>query len=120
MAEGAAQALVVSNHPEDTLGQRPVPCEEAARRPYPVYCFDPSPATTQGEARAFAELARVHGWRSVQVLTFKPQVTRARVLLGRCYDGDIRMLVSDEPYSRSEQLVYQTGAFIKVALTPGC
>lgn len=56
-----------------------------------VMCFHPRPLTTQGEARWTATAAAAHGWRSILVITSTPQDNRARLRLGRCYDGDVRV-----------------------------
>lgn len=58
--------------------------------PYEVLCFEPRPDRTQGEARAVAQLARERGWRSVIVVTSRYHVTRATMLLERCFDGEVR------------------------------
>ncbi|MEO9240377.1 MAG: YdcF family protein, partial [Jatrophihabitantaceae bacterium] len=36
---------------------------------YQVICFQPHPATTQGEAREIGQLAREHHWKSIIVVT---------------------------------------------------
>lgn len=116
---GQASALVVSAHPADLGGERPAVCDDRHVR-YPVFCFDPVPATTQGEARAVRELARRHGWSSVRVVTFGPQLSRARLLVSRCYDGDVRMTDSGDSYDAAYMYLYQTGAFVKALGLPGC
>ena len=85
---GAAPVLAISH------GRRPGSVD--ANRlcngglPYEVLCFEPRPDRTQGEARAVAQLARRRGWRSVIVVTSRYHVTRATMLLERCFDGDVR------------------------------
>jgi uncharacterized SAM-binding protein YcdF (DUF218 family) len=54
-----------------------------------VVCFAPSPETTRGEAEEIGRLARAHGWSRLVVVTSTPHVTRARLLVGRCYDGTL-------------------------------
>ena len=119
MAKGGASALVVSAYPPDLDGQVPPPvC--VTPQPYPVYCFNPVPATTQGEARSLRRLAAEHQWRSIQVVTFRPQMERARLLIGRCYSGELRVVDSGQEFNRVGNLVYQSGAFAKAVATPGC
>jgi len=53
-----------------------------------VTCFTPSPFTTQGEARFVRAKARREGWHRILVVVGTPQITRARIRIGRCYAGD--------------------------------
>ena len=43
----------------------------------------------RGEPRAFAELARREGWRSVTVVTSSYHRHRAGLLVGRCFPGTV-------------------------------
>ena len=88
-----------------------------------VICFHPDPSTTQGEAKAINQLAAENGWRSLAVVTWTTHVARSRVLLSRCFDGDLylvdypdEMTLGDRVY---EQL-YQSASFVKVLLQPTC
>ena len=49
-----------------------------------VQCFRPEPFTTQGEARYVAATAKLHGWKSVIVVTTPDQTSRARLRIKRC------------------------------------
>jgi uncharacterized SAM-binding protein YcdF (DUF218 family) len=60
-------------------------------QPFEVVCFTPSPQTTRGEAESIGELARAHGWSRIVVVTSTPHVTRARLLVGRCYHGTLEV-----------------------------
>ncbi|WP_050347024.1 ElyC/SanA/YdcF family protein [Arsenicicoccus sp. oral taxon 190] len=117
MQQGVAGTLVVSAHPAD-IGRVPAVCSQ--QKAYPVVCFDPDPSTTQGEARAVAGLARERGWTSLQVITFDPQVERARLILGRCFPGRISMLEHNEGYDLPLMLAYQSAGWAKALLSPGC
>lgn len=118
MDDGRASALVVSAHPEDTRGVPPDVCRR--RMPYPVYCFDPDPATTQGEARAVERLAQEHDWHSFQVITFRPHIERARLIVGRCVEGRVTYLQSSEAYDPVFQSIYHALGFVKAWARPGC
>lgn len=99
-------------------------------RAYRIICFNPDPFTTQGEARALRDLSAQYGWKSANVLTAQFHVTRARVIVSRCYTGNLRMVADrmDLPlisltkptYSWAYQYLYQTAAFVKVAIHPDC
>jgi uncharacterized SAM-binding protein YcdF (DUF218 family) len=54
-----------------------------------LHCFAPHPASTQGEARAIAAMARQHHWDRLLVVAGTTQVTRARLRIGRCYGGQM-------------------------------
>lgn len=87
MGNGVAPNLVIPNGmaPEWPAGNRA--CTET--RHYHVYCPRPDPDTTQGEARAIAELAERERWRTVLVVTSTYHVARAGLLLDRCFDGEV-------------------------------
>jgi hypothetical protein len=77
-------------------------------------CFTPDPATTQGEARAVAELAREHGWDDLIIVSGTTQVTRIRLRQGRCFDGDVQVVaVREPPWPFVYRWVYEHGALIK-------
>jgi hypothetical protein len=79
-----------------------------------VICFDPSPATTRGEAEFAGRLARRYHWRSVALVAVAAQDTVARIQLGRCYRGKIYMV--NAPLAVPEwlyQVAYQWGSTIK-------
>jgi uncharacterized SAM-binding protein YcdF (DUF218 family) len=86
--EGAAPVLVVSD------GGRPGRDQARLCRERPeglrLVCLSPDPATTRGEARAFAELAGREGWRSLVLVTSTYHLRRAELLLDRCYGGELR------------------------------
>jgi DUF218 domain len=85
------------------------------------HCFDPRPKTTQGEARSIANLAAEHGWKSVMVVTTPDQTTRARMVIKRCYSGDVVMLDAPNRAGRFFKLAYEWGATIKaLTLKRGC
>ena len=68
-------------------------------------------------------MAAEHGWTSATVITFTPHVTRTRLLMQRCFAGTLRVAADTTPLPLAEwagQYFYQTGAFVKVALNPGC
>ncbi|WP_427172287.1 YdcF family protein [Arthrobacter sp. 92] len=128
MKQGYAPTLAVSV-PLGKDGRFDAPiC--GSNRPYRVICFNPEPFTTQGEARALSDLSLRYGWRSADVLTAQFHLARARVILDRCYAGDLTMVAdrrrlplfsaSDFTGSWIYQYMYQSAAFVKVAVNPGC
>lgn len=98
---------------------------------YRIVCFDPDPVTTRGEARALQRLAEEHGWQSANVLTAQFHVSRARILLQRCYNGNIAIIAFPTPMPLLEfpnvaepswmyHFLYESAAFVKVALEQDC
>jgi uncharacterized SAM-binding protein YcdF (DUF218 family) len=84
---GVAPVLVLSNG-GDPASSWALGCQQ--RLPgVRVVCLTPRTPTTQGEVRAFAELAAREGWRSVALVTSTYHVRRAGLLLGRCFPGAV-------------------------------
>lgn len=83
---------------------------------FEVDCFDPAPRTTRGEGIYLARRARAEGWQRVIVVTFTPHISRARYVIGKCWDGDLlfadprpRLSVARWAYD----YVYQSAGFVK-------
>jgi uncharacterized SAM-binding protein YcdF (DUF218 family) len=87
-----------------------------------VLCFSATPYSTQGEARAIARLAKEHGWHRVVVVTSKYHVTRARMLIERCYSGELWVVGTSSPWWRlPEEWVTETGKLlVQLTLRRGC
>jgi hypothetical protein len=87
-----------------------------------VICFNPSPATTQGEAEFAGRLARKYHWRSLALVTTTPQDTRARLRMSRCFNGPVYVMtapiaLASWPY----QIAYEWGALVKaLVIQRGC
>jgi hypothetical protein len=56
-----------------------------------VMCFEPNPASTQGEARSLAKMADHYGWSRLLMVVGTTQLTRARLRIERCYAGQIAL-----------------------------
>jgi hypothetical protein len=105
--EGYAPVLLVSDHQE-------APCLPDTRR-YRVICFNPDPATTQGEAEEVGRIASERHWRSLLVVPSIPQTTRARVRIDRCFHGTV-LFDPVSPGGIGEwifSLAYEWGALVK-------
>jgi uncharacterized SAM-binding protein YcdF (DUF218 family) len=90
--DGVAPVLVVSDG-----GQARSPGARMCRqRPagLRLVCLTPRPATTRGEARAFADLAEREGWSSLVLVTSAYHLRRASLLLDRCYRGRLRRVAA--------------------------
>lgn len=89
MREHDAPLLVVSKPDEPDALYRTV-CGGGTT--YHVICFRASPYSTRGEAREIGRLARVREWLTLDVVTSYYHDFRARILIGRCYHGRLRMI----------------------------
>lgn len=115
--EHRAPFLVISRGYEGYGG----PCPPTIRR-VTLICFDPSPATTQGEAEFANRLARRHHWHSVVLVTITPQDWRARQRMEHCFGGKVYVVTAGIPwYSWPYQIAYEWGATIKMlTVQRGC
>jgi hypothetical protein len=95
--------------------------EEGPTR-YRVLCFSPQPYSTRGEARAIARLAQAHGWRRVVVVTSTFHVTRASLLIRRCYHGKLWLVGAHSPFwGLPGEWVSETGKlFVQLLFERGC
>lgn len=82
-----------------------------------VICFDPSPATTKGEAEFVGRLAGKYHWRSVALVTTTPQATRARLRVERCFTGPVYVMTASLPPSAwPYEIAYEWSAIVKAAI----
>jgi uncharacterized SAM-binding protein YcdF (DUF218 family) len=120
--EGWAPAVAVSNPTGSNDPWLTEYCAEPHKQ-FELYCFIPDPLTTAGEARQLRRLAAEHGWRTVIVVTFPPQISRARYIIEQCFDGDLIMFASPPRPSLARwafEYAYQTGGYLKAVLQPAC
>ncbi len=116
--EHRTPTLVISmGSPQSEIGGCP-----PAMRGVSVICFNPSPATTQGEAEFAGRLARQHHWKSVALVTVTSHGTRARLRMGRCFPGKIYVVTTSLPTIQwPYQIAYEWGATLKALLLQrGC
>ncbi len=84
-----------------------------------VECFDPEPRTTRGEGLELAARARAGGWQRVIVVTWTPHISRARYVLGKCWDGEILLVDAHPPISLGRwvyNFAYQSVGYAKAAV----
>ena len=88
-----------------------------------VYCFTPDPGTTRGEAEHLRQLVRQHGWTRVAVVTSTYHVSRARMIVQRCFGGTLLMVPARASHSVADwafQYVYQSAGWIKAQFLRSC
>jgi hypothetical protein len=82
-----------------------------------VVCFIPVPNRTVGEVRFAAAYAKAHDLRSLIVVPGRPQTTRARLLIERCFSGRVLMVpASVSLFDLPFEVVYEWGALGKALL----
>jgi uncharacterized SAM-binding protein YcdF (DUF218 family) len=80
--DGVAPTLVASTGPDRLCGDE---------QTFHVICFLPDPNNTRGEVEAVARIAKEHGWTRIVLVTSTYHITRARLLLDRCYGGTLEV-----------------------------
>lgn len=98
-------------------------CRSPPFKQFTVRCVIADPQTTVGEGRELRRLATEYGWRTVIVLTYRPHISRARFILQQCFSGELVMVESPADITWrewSKQFFYQTAAYVKAAINPGC
>ncbi len=79
-----------------------------------LICFEPNPASTRGEAEYVGRLARQRHWSSLVLVVSRPQATRARILLERCFSGPVYVSTAPiSPGSWPYEIAYGWGALLK-------
>ncbi|HEX7996502.1 MAG TPA: hypothetical protein VF506_21490 [Streptosporangiaceae bacterium] len=110
--ERRAPFLVVSRGHEGYGGPCPQPVPRVR-----LICFEPSPASTRGEAQYVGRLARKYHWRSVALVTNTMQDSRARQRVERCFAGPVYvMTVGLPPAAWPGQIAYEWAATVNMLL----
>jgi uncharacterized SAM-binding protein YcdF (DUF218 family) len=112
---GVAPVLVISSPVQDPRWRtaRRLCASRKQAFPFRIICFEAHPYSTRGEARGIARLARTYGWSKVVVVTSTYHVTRARMLVKRCYHGGLSMVGAPSAWWRlPEDWASETGKLI--------
>jgi uncharacterized SAM-binding protein YcdF (DUF218 family) len=124
MRRHVAPLLVISSPTQDTKSRSAQRMCRARPHAYPfrVLCFEASPYSTRGEARAIGRLAHTHNWKRLAVVTSAYHVTRARMLVQRCYPGDVSMVGTRSTWWKlPEEWAFETGKLlVQLTLRRGC
>jgi hypothetical protein len=71
------------------------PCPKVPR--VSVVCFFDVTNNTRGEARWAGRYAELHHWHSLMIVPGQAQATRARLLTGRCFQGQVVTVPASVP-----------------------
>jgi uncharacterized SAM-binding protein YcdF (DUF218 family) len=121
MARGIAPALVVSTGQELDPGDGDGLCTEP--QSFEVLCFTPRPDTTRGEAQAVGEIARRRSWDTVALVTSTYHVSRARMLVERCYRGQLVVVAASPPggpFAWVGNVAHEWGGSVEAIIERGC
>ena len=121
MNEGVAPTLVITNGSDPAWPAGNKVCESPHK--FQVLCAR-APRNTRAEVRAVARTVESQGWKRVVVTTSSYHVTRARLLLSRCVDGDVSV-VSARPLGEAigspARILHETLASLRaVTYQRGC
>lgn len=120
---GVAETLLISD-PLDPDPNQPWTAYKAFclyDHSYEAICFDPQPRTTRGESRYFANTALVRNWDRIVAVTTTDQATRARLLLGRCYPGELEVYTVPTTRPRLLAIGYEWAALLRaLTVRRGC
>lgn len=119
---GFAPTLVISN-PNGARDVHMTKRCEATDERFRLICFVPDPATTRGEAVELARLAKQYGWKTVIVVTSRPHISRARLILEQCFHEELIMVAFQSNPSLLRwafEYFYQGTGYIKAALESSC
>ena len=111
LEEGYAPLIVISRGSDNAL--EPQLCDGESR--WEVVCFRAT--STTEEARFVGRLARERRLRRLDVVTSHFHVYRARMLFERCFDGDLRVIGSENPRWRLPWVIATESAKLAYQLT---
>lgn len=120
--QGMAPTLVLSNpyRPPDPV------LDGLCARPqagFDIECFAPDPRTTLGEGRELRRLADERGWRTVIVVTSTSHISRARYIIGKCFDGTLVLVDTPSrlsPWGWAWIYTYHSAGYLKSWLQGAC
>jgi uncharacterized SAM-binding protein YcdF (DUF218 family) len=118
--QGLSHVLVLSN--ATTYAHASTLCQNPPTG-WSITCFIPSPGTTRGEAEYVQGLAARYGWTNLIVVTSRFHISRARLILKRCFTGRLQLVAASEPVSVAEwayQYAYQSAGYVRAALHTDC
>ena len=63
-----------------------------------------------------ADLARERGWRSINLVTTTEQGMRAKLMLDRCWEGEINLVTVPTDLNKAGRYLYEWGALARATL----
>ena len=91
------------------------PCPKVPR--VSVVCFFDVTDNTRGEARWAAQYAEHHHWHSLLIVPGRVQATRARLLVERCFSGQVVVVPATEPlWNFPRDVLHEWGGLLAALL----
>ena len=96
------------------------PCPKVPR--VSVVCFADATDNTRGEARWAGQYAERHHWHSLLIVPSRTQATRARLLVERCFSGQVVVVPAAEPLWDTPDDVFHEwgGVLAALSIYRGC
>jgi hypothetical protein len=96
------------------------PCPKVPR--VSVVCFFDVTNNTRGEARWAGRYAELHHWHSLMIVPGQAQATRARLLTGRCFQGQVVTVPASVPLWELPRNIFHEwgGLFAALFIYRGC
>ncbi len=87
-----------------------------------VVCFVDVTNNTRGEARWAGQYAERHHWHSLLIVPSRTQATRARLLMERCFSGQVVVVPAAEPlWDTPEDIFHEWGGVLAaLSIYRGC
>ena len=109
--EGAAVNLVISAGDRAWDGWDAIEPLCAGDIGVRVWCVDPSPDSTRGEAATIAAFAEDRGWDRLALVTSDYHLRRAALHFDRCFAGDVEPIAAPSGLT-SGRLSHEVGALL--------
>jgi uncharacterized SAM-binding protein YcdF (DUF218 family) len=108
--KGYARVLLFSQGGEGT----DTTCPKVPR--ISVVCFVDVSNNTRGEAEWAGRYAARHHWHSLLIVPGRTQVTRARLLVERCFSGSVTVVAPSGPRPAVMDVIHQWGGLLDALL----
>ncbi len=99
---GVAPNVVIPNGLSPGSAEANRLCLDEARAE--VFCPELPDGDTRSEARLIGRIATENGWRRLVLVTSDYHVERARLRLGRCFDGKVEAVAADSDLGGGERM----------------
>ncbi|WP_336087913.1 hypothetical protein [Nocardia sp. SSK8] len=93
------------------------------RFPFRVACFVPEAGRADGEAREIVRRATIYGWKHLIVVTSTPELSLARHLVGKCFDGELTMVAATTGTGArywASMYVRESAGFVRAFINQRC
>jgi uncharacterized SAM-binding protein YcdF (DUF218 family) len=120
--EGLAPVVVVSQPGADSLGFDYLPVCQNPPEDVEVRCIDPGDQRTADEAEMITNQTFTNGWATIIVVAGAEQVTRARIIVRRCFPNTMWVVGADRGRSVPMAMAYEGVATLRALIfrSDGC